>query len=333
MKRGSLRVVGLLGLLAAAGLYLAEQDAFARAGGGFSSGSRGFRSFSSPSRPYTSPSRPQPGAQPFAPSRPVAPSPLPQASPMGSFWRSMAGGVAGGFLGSMLFRGFAGAGGYGGGWGEGGFGMMEMLLLGAIGFGIYWWVKKRRQEQLVPAEGYSERQVGLGYYGPRLTETPTATQKDLFQSGNDVQGGLAHIGRTDARFDEAAFRELCTDNFFKIQAGWMHRDVDGLGNLLTPEMQAEFRRQLDRLKADGRTNRLENIAVRTVNITEAWQETGQDFITVRFLANLLDYTVDDRTGHVVEGSNTEPVKFEEYWTWTRPVGPNPWRLSAITQPD
>lgn len=47
--------------------------------------------------------------------------------------------------------------------------------------------------------------------------------------------------------------------------------------------------------------------------------------------NLLDYTTDDATGAVVSGSKTEPVKFEEYWTFTRPVGNNPWRLSAISQ--
>jgi predicted lipid-binding transport protein (Tim44 family) len=27
----------------------------------------------------------------------------------------------------------------------------------------------------------------------------------------------------------------------------------------------------------------------------------------------------------------EPVKFEEFWTFARPVNPNPWRLSAIQQ--
>lgn len=67
-------------------------------------------------------------------------------------------------------------------------------------------------------------------------------------------------------------------------------------------------------------------------MTEAWQEGGQDFLTVRFLASLLDYAVDEVTGQVVEGSRTEPVKFEEYWTFVRAVGPNPWRLSAIQQP-
>jgi predicted lipid-binding transport protein (Tim44 family) len=87
----------------------------------------------------------------------------------------------------------------------------------------------------------------------------------------------------------------------------------------------------DSLKAEGMINRLENIAVRSVDITEAWQEEGQDYVTVRVYANLLDYLVNDRTGEVVSGSRTEPVKFEEYWTFTRPVGPNEWQLAAINQ--
>jgi len=71
--------------------------------------------------------------------------------------------------------------------------------------------------------------------------------------------------------------------------------------------------------------------VRKVEVVETWQETGQDFLTVLFTANLLDYTADDSTGEVVAGSKTDPVRFEEFWTFTRPVGNNPWKLSAINQ--
>ncbi|MGZ8447683.1 MAG: TIM44-like domain-containing protein, partial [Candidatus Deferrimicrobiaceae bacterium] len=46
--------------------------------------------------------------------------------------------------------------------------------------------------------------------------------------------------------------------------------------------------------------------------------------------NLLDYTTDE-AGKVLSGSDTVPVKFEEFWTFTRPVGPGGWRLSAIQQ--
>ncbi len=51
-------------------------------------------------------------------------------------------------------------------------------------------------------------------------------------------------------------------------------------------------------------------------------------MTVCLAASLVDYTVDDTAGGLVDGSRT-PQDIEEYWTFTRPVGPKPWRLSAI----
>jgi predicted lipid-binding transport protein (Tim44 family) len=76
---------------------------------------------------------------------------------------------------------------------------------------------------------------------------------------------------------------------------------------------------------------MENIALRESEITEVWTENGEDFITVRLHANLLDYTVDARTGAVLTGSNTDPIEFQEYWTFSRPVGPNSWKLTAVQQ--
>jgi predicted lipid-binding transport protein (Tim44 family) len=107
--------------------------------------------------------------------------------------------------------------------------------------------------------------------------------------------------------------------------------MSGVRNLLTEEMAGIIQGDAEKLKSERKINRLENIAVRSVDLVEAWQESGRDYITVRFYANLLDYTVDETTGQVVSGSKTEPVKFEEYWTFTRPVGNNPWKLSAIHQ--
>ena len=58
---------------------------------------------------------------------------------------------------------------------------------------------------------------------------------------------------------------------------------------------------------------------------------GEDLITVRLHANLLDYTVDAKSGAVVNGSNSDPIQFQEYWTISRPVGPNSWKLTAVQQ--
>jgi predicted lipid-binding transport protein (Tim44 family) len=246
---------------------------------------------------------------------------------MGGVWRSLAGGVVGGILGGMLFRSLGFAGGSGGS--GGGFGLFELLLLAGIAYLIYWIVRRRRTSQEATATSYYS-QAPADSYGstgaPAAILEPTGGSEDLGR-------GLGHIRQMDPRFDEVGFKEWTSDTFFRIQAAWMHRDLEKFRPLVAEEMQEVFRKQIEDLKTKRQINKLENIAVRSVELTEAWQERGLDFITVRFLANLLDYTADETTGKIVSGSDSEPVKFEEFWTWVRPVGPNPWRLSAINQPD
>jgi len=53
--------------------------------------------------------------------------------------------------------------------------------------------------------------------------------------------------------------------------------------------------------------------------------------TVKFLASLLDYTVDETNNQVISGSSMDPVKFLEYWTFQRKTGERSWVLGGITQ--
>ena len=69
--------------------------------------------------------------------------------------------------------------------------------------------------------------------------------------------------------------------------------------------------------------------MRRVEIVAAGSENNEDFVTVLFTANLLDYTVDEATDALVSGSMTEPVKFAEKWTWARPVRTEGWKLEGI----
>jgi predicted lipid-binding transport protein (Tim44 family) len=281
------------------------ETAFARAGGGSSSGSRGSRSYSSPSRSYSQPSRSY--SQPNY-SRPN------YSQPAGGFLRGLAGGIAGGFLGSMLFRGigFAGGGGWGGG--GGGIGILEILIIAGLGFMVYRMYKRRRSDS-----------------GDRFP----GNRNGAF-SGNDdyedrKESNIAHIKANDGDFDENRFKDSVMDMFFRIQAAWMNRDLTPVKNILTEEMRATFQRDIDSLLESKKINRLENIAVRSVEITEAWRESDQDYITTLVYANLLDYTVDETSGNTISGSRTEPSKFEEYWTFTRPSRNSQWMLTAIAQ--
>src|SRR5574337_222231 len=312
--------VGLMILAVVFALLATELETWARAGGGGSFGSRGFRSYSSPSRNYYSPRPPAP--PPAEPRSPYAAQMPPSTG--GGFMRGLAGGMLGGLLGGMLFRslGFAGYGDMGGG-----FGLMDLIILGAIGLAIYWVVKQRSQP--APTEGPYQR-VAWGEREPEQRYQSAASQATMVQE-TDLDQGLAYIRQMDPGFEEGRFREACTDLFFKVQAAWAHRDLEPVRTILTPEMYTQLGADVTRLKNERKINCLENIAVRSVELTEAWQEQGQDYVTVRFLANLHDYTVDEATAQLVSGSRTDPVKFEEYWTVTRPVGPNPWVLTAINQ--
>lgn len=299
-------------------IWVMEMDVFARVGGGMSSGSRGSRSYSSPSRSYSTPS---PTQQPTSPSQPMSPQ-TPQQQP--SMWRNLAMGVAGGFLGSMLFSGIShgmGMGGFGGS----GFGLIEILLLGGLLYFLYSYFKRKRQAESASAAYY---QTGAASAEQKTSYSPSVQQQGSPEG--DVGTGIRYIRQLDPSFDETKFSDLCMDNFFKIQGAWINRDMTGAKNILTDEMFGIFQKDADKLRAEKKINKLDNIAVRSVEITEAWQEGGMDFITVRFLANLLDYT-ESENGELLSGSKTEPVKFVEYWTFTRPAGNNRWQLSAINQ--
>jgi predicted lipid-binding transport protein (Tim44 family) len=310
--------VKLFTLFAAASFLIVsafEIEAHARAGSSRSMGSRGSRSYSQPVSP----------GQQSAPSRPQQTSPAPayQQPAGGGFLRSMAGGIAGGLLGGMLFRslGMGGSGGWGGG--GGGIGIFEIILIAGIGYLIYRFIKKRR-------EAASNSTFSPGQYQGGTVTPISGGYQDSAPVKDDLETGLGHIRQFDPSFNEERFNDLVMDNFFKIQGAWMNRDLAPAAVILTDEMRGIMQQDVDRLLRDRQINRLENIAVRNVEIAEAWQESGQDYISALIYANLLDYTTDE-AGAVLSGSRTEPVKFEEYWTFTRPVGNNSWKLSAINQ--
>jgi predicted lipid-binding transport protein (Tim44 family) len=295
--------------------------AHARAGGGRSMGSRGFSSGgsfqrSSPTR--TSPSSQQPGVAQQPGQQP------PAATPGRSFLYGLGGGLMGGMIGNMLFggRGYAGGEGMGGG----GFGFGDLIIILII-IGIIWHIVKRykaRKEMQMSA-------ANAGGYGSYAYSEPQYGETYAPSSQDAVSAGLRHIGEMDPSFNENTFKENVEDMFFRIQSGWTKRDLSAVRNLLTPQMLNTFQADINDYTAKKQFNRLENIAVRQVEIVDAAQDQGEEYITVRFLASLLDYITDETTGNVISGSSTDPVKFLEYWTFMRKVGEKNWLLAGITQ--
>lgn len=312
MKR---RIVVSMAAIAVSVVVLGQVgEVWARAGSG---GSRGSRSYSSPSRP-SSPASP---TTPTSPSRSLnQPAPGSQAarpSFMQRFGPMLGGFVLGGLLGSLLFGG--GMGGLGGG-----IGLMDILLIAGGIFALMYFLRRRREAPAYANGGtsaYSASNTGAG--GTAVMELPAGGAQ-----ATEVEG-VAHIRQMDPGFDPAAFAESVRGYFAAVQSAVGTRDVAAIRDRLTPEMFGVLLTQCEDLKASRRTNRIDNIQLARLEVTEAWQEKGRDFVTVYVEGSMLDYTVDDASGQVVDGSKTTPGKVEEFWTFTRPVGPGAWKLTAI----
>ncbi|MGH7306092.1 MAG: Tim44 domain-containing protein [Candidatus Rokuibacteriota bacterium] len=237
----------------------------------------------------------------------------------GGLMGGLAGFALGGLLGSMLF------GGMGAGFG-GGFGLLEMLLVGGAIFLVFRMLRARSAARTEPAyagaSAYGSTGQGWSSGGGAgaVMEAPAAE--------SDLQRGIGHIRSMDASFDPVGFAEWAKGTFVDVQAGIAKRDLSAVQDRLTPQQFGRLQEQCDQLRGARRTNRIERIQVGRAEVSEAWQEGGQDWVTVYFAVSLVDYTVDDSAGAIVEGTTT-PVDVQEYWTFTRTVGPKPWRLSAI----
>lgn len=243
--------------------------------------------------------------------------------------------LVGGMIGRMLFGGMGG--GYGGG---GGIGLLEIILIGG---GIFLLMRFLRNRQ---APAYQ------GSYG-----APSRSDEDLYGVGGSSRGGgspggvyrgpdigsgrgSGPVAKTYAAINHAeegfpgilaADNTFSRENFLRFQDAWVARDLLPIRELLDSDIFEQCQRDLDKLKSEGRTNKLEGFEILGMEIVESWQEEGHDFITVAYEARLLDYVISESTGQVLEGSPTTPVCFTEQWTWVRSSGANPWFLSAISQ--
>lgn len=268
------------------------------------------------------------GGRSFSRSTPAPKAPATQTGAQtpgkSGFGSGLAGGLLGGALGGMLFGSMFGMGG------GSGMGILPLLLLGGVGYFFY----KRFIKPPVagtyqgyqppgqaPGSFFSGIQPGVmgGVVPPPMTGALSGTLAE----------GLAMIRQTDPGFDENHFVEVASDVFFKVQAGWMRRDIASYRHLLGEDLAADYERQFAEMRELGHINKLESISVRKVEVVAAGKENDEDFVTVLFTANLLDYTVDEHSGALVEGSMTDPVKFAEEWTWARPVGTEAWKLEGL----
>ena len=263
-------------------------------------GSRGLRSRSVPARPVP--------VVPHVPAPPVLIRRGPRTPPVGSWTGPLVGFAVGGLIGSLVL------GAVGHGLEAGPVRLVNVVLAALVLFLI---IIRRRH----PVRARLPREV-------RDATVVTSTIEDDPSKGSDLDRGVQAIRRTDTGFEPTRFAGYAGMTFRDVQTAWMIQDIGPLRQRLTSEMYDGLQAQCERLRSTRRSNRVEEMEIQA-EVTEAWQESGRDYVTAYVAGSMVDYLVDGATGNVLDGSRTMPRAVEEFWTFVRPSGLTFWMLSAI----
>src|ERR1051325_10432004 len=295
----------LFALLFCFSLALAPSLAEARAGSSYSSGgksssssmgSRGTRTFENNSA----------APAPSSPSTFGGAAGAPAYAGGGSFFQRhpFLTGLAGGFLGSMLFHSLGSMGHVFGG-------LLQFLIIG-VGIWLVW--------RLISGRGFSFAGAGNGPM-PRSVGAAAAPAAPRYR-GEDT---------TVDDSDLNAFQGIHAS----VQEAWARGDLGRMRQLMTPEMVGYFSEELTRNASQGVQNIVGDVRLLKGEITESWTEGDLQYASAYMRWSAVDYVV--RIGrspgmpdYLVSGDPKTPVESQELWTFVRRRGGN-WLLSAVPQ--
>jgi Tim44-like domain len=241
------------------------------------------------------------------------------------FWSGLAGGLFGGWLGSMLFPhwGYGGYGGYGMGWGGGFFSILIWIFLIWLGWRLF--------------RGFFRGGYGGGMMGGG---TMSGGGPMGFMGGGfggpagfgGPSGFGAPAGPTVDQIDVTPSDQTAFEAILKaVQGAWGKADLSTLRHYVTPEMLSYFSEELSQNQSEGVENHVEDIELLNGDVREAWREENLEYATVMLRWKARDWTVrNDGSNAVVEGDPNKPSEAQELWTFARSPGGH-WLLSAIQQ--
>jgi len=216
-------------------------------------------------------------------------------------------GLAGGFLGSMLFSSLGGGiGGLGHVFG----GLLTVLIIGLLIFFVI---------RLFSGRGFSF--AGGGGAMPRSVGAAAAPRPQQYR-GVDTTVGDADLN---------AFQAIHS----AVQEAWGKADLGKLRQAMTPEMLSYFSEELTRNTSQGVQNIVSDVRLLKGEISESWEEGDLQYATAYMRWSATDYVArlgssPGQPDFLVSGDPKTPSEAEEVWTFVRRRGGN-WLLSAIQQ--
>ena len=225
-----------------------------------------------------------------------------QGSRAGGFMGILGGLAMGGLLGALFFGGaFEGIN------------MMDILLIAAIGFAIFWFMRRAA----------SARQPQYAHAGQQRTAYE--------QPGQPSHTGTFSSSSTPASavkpdIDEVHFLSAARDIFMRMRASWDAKNMDDIKSFCTPEVSQHVASELAELGDKVTTT---EVGMLHSDLADSWIESDLEWVAVHFTAMLKEETFD-AAGNALE---SETNQVDEHWIFQhKPNSDDPtWYLAGIQQ--
>ena len=131
---------------------------------------------------------------------------------------------------------------------------------------------------------------------------------------------ISDLQSWDPAFSAADVTQRLSNLYVQMQNCWSAKDITPLRGDFTDQQFAQYDRQLQRYRSEGRTTIFDRITVLGVELQGVKRNEQHEFLVAKLRTRIVSYIVDDKTGAVVSGSKTAE-KFMEYeWTLLRNRG-------------
>jgi flagellar basal body-associated protein FliL len=128
----------------------------------------------------------------------------------------------------------------------------------------------------------------------------------------------------DPNFSEQAFYGRVNEMFINIQESWEARNMEPARRFLSEQQFQVLAEGVAEYVKNGQINKLDSLHIDRVTPVSVSREGDSDYVKVMITASVIDYTVNELNGELVNpdvlGDGKTVKTFDEYWTLQRKVG-------------
>jgi hypothetical protein len=152
-----------------------------------------------------------------------------------------------------------------------------------------------------------------------------ATSAPIVPGAMPAGDPFSDIKAGDPNFNTEMFYGRVNEMFIAIQYAWMNRNLEPVRRFLSDQQFSVLNNSVQTdYVAKSQINKLDNIHVDHMEPVEVVKQGDYDSVKMLITATVIDYTVDERTGALVNpgelGDGKTPTTFQEYWTFMRKSG-------------